>query len=430
MTTLEIIQNLREGKTDLITYVTDLCGRIEREDPNILAMVPGGWDPERVLSEASQLLERFPKPEERPPLFGMPVGVKDIIRASGFPTRCGSKLPADFFEGPEAECVSRIKDAGGLVMGKTVTTEFAYFEPGPTRNPHNLNHSPGGSSSGSAAGVASGFFPFALGSQTGGSVIRPAAYCGVVGFKPSLGKIPMDGVMPLSESLDHLGIFCEDPSGIDPLMGVIGQSWDSETVHREPGKWVLGVPDGPYLHLATPHGLQYFEETIKEIQKKGFEIRRVKTLDNIEKMNDHLLRLMWVEIADSHAAWFEKYGHLYSEKMTDAVKQGQAVSREDHERFMAEALAFRGNMEDLMASQGIDAWICPATTDSAPEGFDSTGSPIMNFPWTYGGLPAITLPTGKDDLGLPQGLQVVGAFGQDEVLVARAQLIHDALSTN
>ncbi|MFC1581123.1 amidase family protein, partial [Thermodesulfobacteriota bacterium] len=251
MTTLERIKDLKEGKTDLVAYVTNLCNRIESEDPEILAMVPGTYDREDILKQASRLLEHYPKPEERPPLFGIPVGIKDIIRASGFPTRCGSKLPADFFDGPEAECVSRIKNAGGIVPGKTVTTEFAYFEPGPTRNPHNLNHTPGGSSSGSAAGVASGFFPFALGSQTGGSVIRPAAYCGVVGFKPSLGKIPMAGVMPLSESLDHLGIFCKDPSGIDPLMGVLVQGWSSETVKKDPGKPVLGVPDGPYLDLAT-----------------------------------------------------------------------------------------------------------------------------------------------------------------------------------
>ncbi|MBW1773061.1 MAG: amidase, partial [Deltaproteobacteria bacterium] len=237
--------------------------------------------------------------------------------------------------------VSRIKGAGGMVPGKTVTTEFAYFEPGATRNPHNLNHTPGGSSSGSAAGVASGFFPFAIGSQTGGSVIRPAAYCGVVGFKPSFGKIPMDGVMPLSETLDHLGIFCEDPSGIDPLMQVLGRDWNSETVHSNPGNPVLGVPDGPYLNLATHHGLQHFEETLKKIQEKGFEIRRISTFDNIEELNDHLLRLMWVEIAESHASWYEEYGHLYSAKMADAVKQGQRIGSEEHRRFRAEAAELR-----------------------------------------------------------------------------------------
>ena len=429
MTTLAIIEDIKEGKKDLLTYLSNLCDRIESEDAGIQAMVPGTYARENILSQASQLLERYPQPEDRPPLFGMPVGIKDIIRASGFPTRCGSKLPPDFFDGPEAECVSRIKGAGGIVPGKTVTTEFAYFEPGPTRNPHNLNHTPGGSSRGSAAGVASGFFPFALGSQTGGSVIRPAAYCGVVGFKPSFGKIPMAGVMPLSESLDHLGIFCEDPSGIDPLMEVLGQSWNSETVQRDPGNSVLGVPDGPYLNLATPHGLQHFEETLKKIQKKGFEIRRISTFANIEELNDHLLRLMWVEIAESHASWFEEYGHLYSAKMTDAVKQGQGVGAEEHQRLRAEGADFRKKMEGLMASEGIDAWICPSTTDSAPEGFDSTGSPIMNFAWTYGGFPAISLPVGKDDLGLPHGLQVVGFFNQDEVLVARAQLLYDALST-
>ncbi|MFC1580423.1 hypothetical protein ACFL4N_05860 [Thermodesulfobacteriota bacterium] len=145
-------------------------------------------------------------------------------------------------------------------------------------------------------------------------------------------------------------------------------------------------------------------------------------------MNDHLLRLMWVEIAGSHASWFEEYGHLYSAKMTDAVKQGQGVGVEEHQHLMAEGAGLRRKMEEQMASEGIDAWICPSTTDSAPEGFDSTGSPIMNFPWTYGGFPVISLPVGMDDLGLPQGLQVVGVFNQDEVLTARAQLLFDALS--
>jgi Asp-tRNA(Asn)/Glu-tRNA(Gln) amidotransferase A subunit family amidase len=237
----------------------------------------------------------------------------------------------------------------------------------------------------------------------------------------------MNGVMPLSESLDHLGIFCEDPSGIDPMMQVLCQGWDSGSVCKHPGKPVLGIPDGPYLQLAAPHGLQYFEGIINKIQEKGFETRRIRTLDNIEEMNDHLLRLMWVEIAEAHAAWFKEYGHLYSAKMTDAVRQGQEVGEEEHERFMSEAAAFRRSMEDLMASEGIDAWICPSTTDSAPEGFESTGSPIMNFPWTYGGFPVASLPVGKDDLGLPHGLQVVGAFDRDEVLVARAQLLYDAL---
>ena len=187
MTILQTIADIKTGKLDLSAYLSGLCDRIEKADQSVLAMIPGTYERDRVLREASQLMDLYPEPRDRPPLFGIPVGIKDIINVSGFPTRCGAELPPTAFDGPQAECVSRIKRAGSIIMGKTVTTEFAYFEPGPTRNPHNLNHTPGGSSSGSAAGVASGFFPFALGSQTGGSVIRPAAYCGVVGFKPSFG---------------------------------------------------------------------------------------------------------------------------------------------------------------------------------------------------------------------------------------------------
>ena len=232
MTIFETITALRSGKLDLLTYVSGLCDRIEKEEQNILAMIPGTYGRERVSKEASQLLDRYPEPKDRPSLFGIPIGVKDIINVSGFPTRCGSELPPSAFDGPEADFISGLRRAGSIIMGKTVSTEFAYFEPGPTRNPHNPNHTPGGSSSGSAAGVASGFFPFALGSQTGGSVIRPAAYCGVVGFKPSFGRISMKGVMPLSETLDHLGILCEDPSGIDPIMQILDVDWKPYAVQK------------------------------------------------------------------------------------------------------------------------------------------------------------------------------------------------------
>ena len=429
MNTQDTMQRLRSGDTDLRTYLNGLCDAIASGDPKILAMVPGTLDRKRILIEAAQLLDRYPNPADRPALFGMPVGIKDIIRASGFPTRCGSKLPPEVFEGPEAECVARIKAAGGIIMGKTVTTEFAYFEPGPTRNPHNPNHTPGGSSSGSAAGVASGFFPLALGSQTGGSVIRPAAYCGVVGFKPSFGRISMDGVMPLSKTLDHLGIFCADPSGIDPFMRVLATDWRSARVQKDPGSPVFGVPDGPYLGLATPHGRKYFERTLERLHAAGLQIKHIPFLQNIEEINDHLLRLMWAEIARSHDAWYRGYGHLYSAKMRDAVEQGRKIGDGEHAALRAETSAFRRQVEEKMHAEGIDAWLCPSTMDSAPEGLDSTGSPIMNFSWTFGGFPALSLPADKDDLGLPHGLQVVGFFMKDEELVAGAQMLHDAIST-
>ena len=186
---------LRSGRMDIIEYVERICARVAQIDPELEAMLaePGRFD--RLCTEAGALRARFPDPADRPPLYGVLVAVKDIFHVSGFVTRAGAEVPPDLFAGTEAAVVSLLRDAGALILGKSVTTEFAYFEPGPTRNPHNPAHTPGGSSSGSAAAVAAGFCALALGTQTIGSVTRPAAFCGIVGFKPTLGRLPTKGLV-------------------------------------------------------------------------------------------------------------------------------------------------------------------------------------------------------------------------------------------
>lgn len=186
----EIAASLRSDQLDLLTYIEEICGRIDALDRQIQALPPEPNRRARLVGEVAALKASFPDPGNRLPLYGVPVGVKDIFRVDGFLTRAGSRLPPELFAGPQTACVSTLRAAGALILGKTVTTEFAYREPGPTRNPHNLDHTPGGSSSGSAVAVAAGFCPLALGTQTIGSVIRPAAYCGIVGFKPSYGCCP------------------------------------------------------------------------------------------------------------------------------------------------------------------------------------------------------------------------------------------------
>ena len=206
---VELADALRSGRQPLDEYIGETCARIEQLEPRIRALLPEPGRRERLIAEAKALRERFPEPDRRPPLFGILVGVKDIINANGFPTRAGSTLPPEVFAGPEATCVRRLRAAGALVLGKTVTTEFAYLDPGPTANPSDPARTPGGSSSGSAAAVAAGYAPLALGSQTVGSVIRPAAFCGVVGFKPSYDRIPTDGVLCFSRSVDCVGLFAQ-----------------------------------------------------------------------------------------------------------------------------------------------------------------------------------------------------------------------------
>jgi Asp-tRNA(Asn)/Glu-tRNA(Gln) amidotransferase A subunit family amidase len=184
--------------------------RFNQIEPHIMAFIPEVGRFKRLHQDLAYLVKKYPDPQSRPDLFGIPVAIKDLYHVSGFLTRAGSRLPPEILTAEEGEVIKKLKLSGALILGKTVSTEFAYFAPGPTRNPHNINHTPGGSSSGSAAAVAAGLTPLAFGTQTIGSIIRPAAYCGVVGFKPSQGRIPTDGIVPLSPSVDHVGFFTSD----------------------------------------------------------------------------------------------------------------------------------------------------------------------------------------------------------------------------
>lgn len=424
---LDNLNALRSGDLDLIEHIAGLCDRIEAQDPIFRVTVADTFDRNRVLEAAASLLKKHPDPTTRPPLFGLPVGVKDIFRVDGFPTRCGSSLPAELFAGPEATCVSRLKRAGALVLGKTVTTEFAYFEPGPTRNPHNIAHTPGGSSSGSAAGVASGFFALALGSQTVGSVIRPAAFCGVLGFKPSYGRIPTAGVLPFSATLDHVGIFCQDVAVIDRVMPVMTEGWQTSKDRDESPNIVLAVPQGPYLDQATVAERELFEQRLTELKQQGYQIKRVNTLEDIAQVNANHRRLMAAEKANVHSQWFHQYRHLYRPKTIELIEQGRTVSDEELQQCRRNCRQFRKNLELEMTSEGIDYWVCPPATDQAPKGLESTGNPVMNLPWTSAGLPAITLPTGVDQDGLPHGIQIVGRFMEDENLISHAKGMFNVL---
>ena len=257
---------LRTGQTDLVGYINRLCDHIDAVEPQVQALVPEPDRRARLLSEAQALLERYPDTNQRPPLFGIPFGVKDIYQADGFETRAGSQVPPAALVGPEADSVTLLRVNGALVLGKTVTTEFAFFEPGPTRNPHNLAHTPGGSSSGSAAAVAAGITPLTLGTQTIGSVIRPAAYCGVVGFKPTYNRISPEGLLFFSRSVDHVGLFTQDVIGMQLAASVLSKDWQS---YSAGGKPVLGIPEGPYLAQASAEALKAFEATSYAFGRRG-----------------------------------------------------------------------------------------------------------------------------------------------------------------
>lgn len=421
------VSALRAGQLDLLEYVEQACNRLERLDPQIQAFLPEPGRYQRLKQQAKALVAKFPDPANRPALYGVLIGVKDIFRADGFPTRAGSQLPPHLFAGAEASCVSKLKALGALILGKTVTAEFAYIEPGLTRNPHNLDHTPGGSSSGSAAAIAVGFCSLAFGTQTIGSVIRPAAYCGVIGFKPGYGRIPTDGIIPVSPSLDHVGLFTQDIGGMSLAASLLCQNWQMlEAMPNEPLP-ILGVPIGPYLAQASPEGLGAFDSHVTRLEKAGYSVRRISALENIEMITNHAVQLMSAEAADVHADWFSQFEPLYRPLTARLIQNGQIVDQEA--RLAAQALQKKtqADLQTLMRNSQIDLWISPAATGPAPQGISSTGNSAMNLPWTFAGLPTITLPAGKDVGGLPLGLQCSATFMSDERLLSWSAHLADTL---
>ena len=408
----------------VLDEIDQIEAHFKAREAEVRAFVPEAGRFDRLRREWRDLLDQYPRPEERPALFGTLVGVKDTFRVDGLPTRAGSHLPPELFAGQEAESVTRLKQAGALILGKTVTTEFAYFAPGPTRNPHNLAHTPGGSSSGSAAGVAAGLCQLALGTQTIGSTVRPAAFCGVVGYKLSYNRVSQSGVILLSPSLDHVGLFAANVEGVRRAASLLCREWRSEIETRRPS---LGIPEGPYLNCASEEGLAHFRSNCEQLRAIGYGIKLVPTMPDFETIRHRHDLIIAAEAARIHADWFARYGELYHPTTADLVRRGQSVSSDELADALQACTRLRDELTTLMDANHIDLWITPSAPGPAPAGLDRTGDPVMNLPWTQSGLPALNLPAGTNAAGLPLGVQLVAGWYQDEALLAWAAEIARAL---
>lgn len=415
---------LQSGQLDLQDYLDLLEKRIDEREPDVKAFLQEEGRFTRLREQAQTLVEQYPEPDNRPVLFGIPVGVKDIFTVRGFETRAGSQLPAKEFNSHEAESIKRLKDAGALILGKTISAEFAYIAPGITCNPHNEGHTPGGSSSGSAAAVAAGMCALSLGTQTVGSVNRPAAYCGVVGFKPSYERISRVGVVPVSESLDHVGFFTSDVQSAGLAASVLLKDWKQTPVERQP---VLGVPEGPYLEKVSHEGRKSFEDSCEALLAAGYELKRISVMPDFSDIIKRHMTIMSAEAAWAHFNWFGSYGHLYHEETSALIREGMDVPGLELRNALPSREDLRRELMAAMSEANIDLWIAPAATGTAPKGLESTGDSIMNLPWTHCGLPSMSLPSGKNDNGLPYGLQLVGQWHEDESLLAHAMGIEKAL---
>jgi len=369
----------------------------------------------RLHREADEAFAAHPDPRSRGPLFGVPLGVKDVFRVDGLPTRAGSRLPPEELAGPQAEVVTRLRAEGALIAGKTVTTEFSYYAAGPTRNPHNPQHSPGGSSSGSAAAVAAGLCPAALGTQTIGSIIRPAAFCGVIGFKPSYGRISTEGMIPLAPSLDHVGFLTFDVAGAATLASILLKDYlvDRAAYFRQP---VLGIPEGPYLSHASEEGLAHFRETCDRLAA-CYEVLPVPAMPDFSRIVARHHRLMAAEASQVHADWFRRFPDLYAPQTAELIERGREIPPQQTKQDRAGCKTLYAELTDLMNKHGIDLWLSPPAPGPAPRRFAGTGDPVMNLPWTHAGLPTLGVPAGRNADGLPMGLQLTGRWQGDEDLL-------------
>ncbi len=412
-------------KFDLINHVNGICDRIERIDQHLHCFVGEKDRRARLLAEAEMLLNNHTDTDNRPPLFGLSAGIKDIYRVNGLETACGSKLPTELFSGEEASIVRKLKQAGAIIAGKTATTEFAWFAPGLTRNPINTEHTPGGSSSGSAAAVAAGLTSFALGTQTIGSVIRPAAYCGIVGVIPGKNNLPTDGIIPFSDTFDQAGFFTKDLQSAEKLASVLCSHWqdDQKTNSRNP---VIGIADEAYLRQADPITRKAFKKQTAILQAKGFRLHHTKLFHETDQINTLHKALAAKEFSEVHEVWYKNFGHLYSLHSSKLIHEGRKTTRDQARAALHLKETTTQAMLKLMTEHEIDCWISPSATSLPPKGLQSTGSPLMNLPWTFTGIPCISMPIKEEGLTFPVGLQLSGKANGLKNLFYCAKIIQKA----
>jgi Asp-tRNA(Asn)/Glu-tRNA(Gln) amidotransferase A subunit family amidase len=348
------------------------------------------------------------KPTGDGALNGIPFGVKDIIETQGLATEYGSAIYKGRIGTADAAIVRELRRRGGVLLGKTHTTAFAYRTPAPTRNPRDLGHTPGGSSSGSAAAVAAGMVPFALGTQTRGSILRPASYCGITGLKPSYGLLPMEGVLPFARSLDTLGLFTQTPAEMLRLWAALGRS-DGRAEDL-----TLGVADPPLE--AEPPMEAAFRSAIARLRSAGASVRSVDIAGMLARLNDASNTVMFYEGARFHEERFKQYGSRL-EDMANLVRDGLKIpvaQYDDARRVIAES-----KVRITQMYKATPVILVPAATGPAPSGLASTGDPRMNAPWTALGTPAISIPMPVSN-GLPLGLQLTADHGEDARVIRAA----------
>jgi aspartyl-tRNA(Asn)/glutamyl-tRNA(Gln) amidotransferase subunit A len=417
---------IRNGSLSPLDYVQGLLARVDAIEPRVKAWAT--IDRDAVLAEARQLETEAKRKQFRGPLHGIPVGVKDIFYTKNLRTTIGSSAFADFVPTYDANVVKKLRHAGAIVMGKCVTTVLIFLDPGPTRNPWNTDHTPGGSSSGSAAAVAAGMCPVSLGSQTVGSVGRPGAYNGVVSIMPTQSRVNMAGAFPLAWSLDHLGVFARSVTDIGLLLQ---SATDSPMPSPQPGpgrlKYRIGVVRGFFHEKAEAESRDRINALAGKLSDAGFPVEEA-VMPPIFDLHQAILRtIMRSEAAATHQDLIRNKPEAYGPKLRDLVQMGQLIDATAYLRARRIRRHYQREMTRLF--DRFDVLLTPGAPGPAPAGM-ATGDAVMQAPWTLADFPTMTLPYALSANGLPLGVQLSAARLREGLLLEAAEAIESVIGFN
>jgi Asp-tRNA(Asn)/Glu-tRNA(Gln) amidotransferase A subunit family amidase len=438
LTATEAARRIRDGVLTSEELVQACLERIRAVEPTVQA-----WtflDEEHALSQARAADERKRSGEPTGPLHGVPIAVKDIIDTADMPTENGTVLHRGRMPRDDARIVAVLRGAGAIILGKTVTTECAYFAPGKTRNPFNPEHTPGGSSSGSAAAVAAAMVPLALGTQTNGSIIRPAAFCGAYGFKPTHGLIPRTGILNVSRTLDHVGLFARSLEDLallaEELCGYDERDPDTSPRARVPFRAIAAEepPIPPMLaFIKTPPWERASADTregfAELVEALGEQAEEVALIPSATDAWDWHRTIMEAEMAANLEREWEAGRERLSPQLRALIERGRQVTAVDYQRALNGIPRIAESLDELFMER-YDAILTPAAPGSAPKGLESTGDPAFCTLWTLCGMPAVTLPLMQDSAGMPIGVQLVGRRNFDARLLRTARWLVGRIESN
>ena len=438
LTAVEAAKQIKSRDLSPVELVESLLSQYDSLEPSLNAWVY--LDREALLADAQQKQEELEKGVNVGPLHGVPIGLKDIYYTAGIPTTACSKVYEEFVPEYDATTVTLLKNAGAIMMGKTVTTEFACMDPSPTKNPWNPAHTPGGSSSGSAVAVATRMCPAALGSQTVGSVLRPASYNGVVGFKPTFGRVSRYGVIPVSWSLDHVGWMTRSVEDAALLMQVMAVADPNEpiTVGLPADDFMAGLasPSAPRIGLirrffydnSDEETRKHTDGIVDQLSRAGATIEEIPLPDSIDTAMEDQRTIMAVEGAAFHQPMYERQSQDYQPKLREMLRQGLATDGQTYSRALERRQQFTAEMQALAGK--ADVLLTPSTPTPALPDITNTGNTMFQGPWTSCGLPVITIPSGLAASGLLFGIQLASAPFSEPKLLAAARWCENVLGVN